>query len=206
MLTYIAGYGDHAKVVYQVATENKIIISGFLKVPLKNLKNNRRSPKKIYGLPVINYKKIKKNSNIYIGLGNIKERVQIFKFFKKKKFNLLVLKSEKAIIHKNVKIGEGSLILPGVIININANIGKNTIINSGSIIEHDVRIKDNVNISPGTIVCGNSIIGEESFIGAGTIIQNQIKIGKNCIIGSGSNIIRDIKKNSIVYGSRSVIK
>ena len=39
MENYIAGYGGHAKVIYQITQEYNLKINGFLNIPLK--KNNK---------------------------------------------------------------------------------------------------------------------------------------------------------------------
>ncbi len=202
MNNYIVGWGNHSKIVYQIASENKIKIDGFLHVPFNK---EKRFPKKIKGLSVKNYTKVKKKSNLYIGVGNIKERIKIFESLKKK-FSFPTLISRNSLIDKSVIIKQSSLIMPNVVINIDSKIGRNVIINTGSIIEHDVIIGDNVIISPGSIICGGSVIEKNSYIGAGSVIQQNIRIGKNCLVGSGSNVIKDIKKNSVSYGNPATIK
>jgi len=200
---YIAGFGGHAKMVYQIAQENRIKINGFLDIPLKN---KSKAPKSILGLPIVNITSVKVKSVVFIGLGDNEDRTKTYSLLKKKKFELPYLISKNSLVHKTVKIGSGTIIFTNVTININAVLKNNIIINTGSIIEHEVLIKNNVNISPGSIICGKSIIGENTFIGAGSIVQQNIIIGKNCLIGSGSNVISNIKNKNLVYGNPAKIR
>lgn len=199
---YIAGYGGHAKVIYQITQEYDFKINGFLNIPLTKKIN---PPSNILGIPVINFKLAKKNSSIYIGIGDNNDRSITFDLLKKK-FKLPYLISKKSILHPSVKVGLATVIFPNSVINLDAKIGKNSIINTGAIIEHEVSIKDNVSISPGAIVCGKSIIGKNSFIGAGTIVQQNIKIGNNCVIGSGSNVINNVSNNKLLFGNPAKIR
>ena len=56
------------------------------------------------------------------------------------------------------KIGEGSIIMHGAIINACAEIGKNTIINTGVLIEHDTLIEDNCHVATRAVINGNCLV------------------------------------------------
>ena len=202
MENYIAGYGGHAKVIYQITQEYNLKINGFLNIPLKK---NNNPPKNILGVPVLKLNSIKKKSTIFIGIGDNNDRYKTFSLLKKN-FKLPYLISKKSLLHNSAKIGMATVIFPNSVININASIGKNSIINSGAIIEHEVSIRDNVSISPGAIICGKSKIGKNSFIGAGTVVQQNIKIGNNCTIGSGSNVIDNVGNNKLLFGNPAKIR
>ena len=99
-------------------------------------------------------------------------------------------------------IGDGSLIMPGVIINAQSEIGKNCIINSGSIIEHDNFFDDFFSsCGPGVVTGGNVIIDKFSHLGIGSVVLNNCKIGLNTIIGANSTVTKNCKKNSTYIGS-----
>ena len=71
----IFGSGGHAKVIYQITQEYGLKINGFLNIPLKKKFN---TPSNIFGIPVINLKLAKKNSSIYIGIGDNNDRNKTF--------------------------------------------------------------------------------------------------------------------------------
>ena len=130
-----------------------------------------------------------KNKNIHIGIGQLKngkQREKIYKYYKNKFCKFPVIKSKSSYISKTSRIGEGTIIMHKVMININVNIGKNCIINSGSIIEHDVKIGNHVHIAPGAIILGGCNIGDYSFVGSGTVVRQNSTIKKKSILPSGN--------------------
>jgi sugar O-acyltransferase (sialic acid O-acetyltransferase NeuD family) len=105
-----------------------------------------------------------------------------------------------SIVSAYAKVGEGSVIMPGVIVNAGAIVGKHCILNSSATVEYECALEDFVHISPNVTLCAGTTIGEGTHIGAGaTIIPNK-KIGKWCVIGAGSVITQDIPDYSMVVG------
>ena len=104
-----------------------------------------------------------------------------------------------AIIAEDVKIGTGSVIMAGVVINPGTVIGKNCIINTCSSLDHDNLLEDYVHISPGAHLAGTVTIKEGTWICTGAIVKNNITIGKNNIIGAGGVVIKDIIEENGTY-------
>ena len=104
-------------------------------------------------------------------------------------------------ISSSVEIGEGSVVMAGVVIEADTLIGKHCIINTSSSINHECRIGDFVHISPNATLCGGVEVGEGSWIGAGAIVIQGIKIGKNCMVGAGAVVIRDVPDGTMVVGN-----
>jgi len=132
-----------------------------------------------------------KYSNVFIGIGQIKDpnlRIKLFQKCKKLKFKLPKIISSKAIVSKNSKIGDGSIIHHLAIINANSKIGNNCIINSKALIEHDVIVENNCHISTNSVVNGNCFVGKNTFIGSSAVVSNNVKIKSNSFIKLGSTI------------------
>lgn len=191
----IIGAGKHAMMLKElIVTEGYEFLGYFDERKKKNLK------KKILGkFKDINLFK-KKIDLILLGIGDNLERGLIFKKLKKKKFEFLTFIHPTAKICKSTKIGEGSVVLMGAIINSNSEIEEAVIINSGSIIEHDCLIKFSAHICPGSCLAGNVEIGKYSFIGIGSRIIQNIKVVNKAIVGAGSIILNDILKPKTIKG------
>ncbi len=99
------------------------------------------------------------------------------------------------------KIGLGSVVMAGAILNCGVDVGVHCIINTGAIIDHDCFLEKYVHVSPNATLCGNVTVGEGTWIGAGATIIQGIKIGKNVTIGAGAVIIHDIPDNVTVVGN-----
>lgn len=107
-----------------------------------------------------------------------------------------------SIISPTAKLGEGSVVMSGVLINAAVNIGKHCIINTGASIDHECQIGNFVHISPHATLCGNVTVGEGSWIGAGSTIIQGVKIGRWCLIGAGSVVTKDIPDGWMAVGNR----
>lgn len=106
-----------------------------------------------------------------------------------------------SFVSKYSKIGNGTVVMSGVSINVDVEIGEHCIINTNSSIDHDCKIHDYVHISPNASLAGNVEVGECTHIGIGACIIQGIKIGKNCIIGAGSVLIRDVLDGTVIVGN-----
>ena len=139
--------------------------------------------------------------NALITVGQIKSpkiRIKLYQLLKELDFTLPVIVSSQAYVSKHSQIGEGSIIMHGVIINANAKIGNNCIINNHALIEHDAVIGDHCHIATGVIINGEVCVGNETFIGSGAVTKQCISIGNNCIIGAGVVLKKDIESNKVV--------
>jgi len=203
----LIGGGGHCKVVISILKKlDNFEIAGIV--------DNYKAENFISGIKIIgtddDLKDIYKSGihNAFITVGSIKDNIKRYRLFNMAReigYKFPVTISPKAIVDDNVKIDEGTVIMPGNIINIDSSIGKNCIINTGAIIEHDCKIGNNCHIAPGVHISGSVNIGELSFIGIGATIIQGVKIGKNVTIGAGSVVIKNIPDNVIVLGNPAKI-
>ena len=138
---------------------------------------------------------------IGIGLNHIRQKVfkDIIKVKKNFKFEKII--SRDAIINKNVKIGDGSVIMSGAVVNIGTNIGNHCIINTSCSIDHDNNLDNFTSIGPGGITGGAVIIKKGSHIGIGSVVQQSIIINEGVIIGSNSFVNKNCNKKTVYFGS-----
>lgn len=193
----IIGASGHGKIVADIAIKMKrweTIL--FL--------DDDESLKSVMGIKIIGrssdaYKYIN-DHDIFVGIGNnsIRERIQeqLIDLYA----SIPVLIHPSAVIGKEVKIGSGSVVMAGVIINCCTNIGKGCIINTGVTIDHDNILEDYVHISPGAHLAGNVHVGNRSWICMASSVINNVNIASNCIIGAGSVVLKDIIDNGTYVG------
>lgn len=105
-----------------------------------------------------------------------------------------------AILDDFSKIGAGTSVFHGSIVQRDAFIGNHCIINTNSSIDHECIIEDFVHIAPSATLCGNVKIGEGTLIGSNATVLPNIKIGKWCIIGAGAVVNKNIPDFSMVTG------
>ena len=196
----LIGAGGHARSCIDVLEEeNQFEIAGLIE------KGESISNESL-GYPVIgtddDLKVLRQQyKNALITVGQIKSpkiRIKLYHLLKELDFTLPVIVSSQAYVSKHAQIGEGSIIMHGVIINANTKIGNNCIINNRALIEHDAVIGDHCHIATGAIINGEVSVGNETFIGSGAVIRQAISIGKNCVIGAGVVLKNDIESNKVV--------
>ena len=195
----LIGGGGHAySCIDVIEAERKFQIIGLI--------DNKLS----LNIKIINYKIIgndselltirKKCSNAVIAIGQLKDpepRMRAYDNLIKKEFVLPIIKSPNSYVSRHSKIGNGTIVMHGAIVNIDSAIGNNCIINTSSLIEHNTKIGSHCHISTNATVNGHVIIGDQTFIGSGAIIHQGIEIGKNCVIGAGSIVRKNLQDSSI---------
>jgi sugar O-acyltransferase (sialic acid O-acetyltransferase NeuD family) len=120
-------------------------------------------------------------------------------------FTFISVVHPSAIIGKGVSLGKGSVVLPGVIVNANATVGDHCILNTKASLDHDCRMGNYASLAPGAFTGGNVIIGEGAAICLGAKIIERVTIGDHSVVGSNSLVLKDIPKNTVVYGSPAQI-
>jgi sugar O-acyltransferase (sialic acid O-acetyltransferase NeuD family) len=196
----LIGAGGHARSCIDVIEQSgQFKIAGLVEKGKLNNKENLGYP--IIGTDDDLQNLRQKYSHSLITVGQIKSpkiRIKLYQLLKELDFTLPVIVSSQAYVSKHAQIGEGTIIMHGVIINANAKIGNNCIINNRALIEHDAVIGDHCHIATGAIINGEVSVGNETFIGSGTVTKQAISIGNNCIIGAGVVLKNDIESNKVV--------
>ena len=180
----IVGAGGHSQVIKEIIEQNNDTVLGYL--------DDCKTGNDILGKTNDIIKFYEQNSRIefFIAIGNNEIRNKIYKSNNVKYYTAIHTKS---IISPNAKIGEGSLIMAGAVINTDSEIGCNCIINTNCIVEHNCKINDGAHLSYGAIIGADCIIGEKAYIGAGAIIDRNTKIEDLKIVEIGA-IVRGEEK------------
>jgi sugar O-acyltransferase (sialic acid O-acetyltransferase NeuD family) len=103
-------------------------------------------------------------------------------------------------IAASARIGEGSMISAGAIVQPNAVIGRSVILNTKASVDHDTVIADFAHISLGAAIGAKAHIGEETLIAAGTTIVTGVTVGARSVIGAGAVVVRDIPNDVTAFG------
>lgn len=106
-----------------------------------------------------------------------------------------------AIVSAHATIGQGSMVLHGVIVQAQTHIGEHVILNTRCQVDHDCVIGDFVHIAPGAVLCGTVQVGEGSLIGAGAVILPGKKVGRWTTVGAGSVVVEDVPDYAVVVGN-----
>ena len=199
----ILGASGHGKVVAEIAE-----ILGWNVVFFDDAYPNI---KKIEGWSVIGntgdlVASIKDGDGCFVAIGNNTIRLNKYELLASNGAKIPVLIHPSAIISRYSTVGEGSVVMAGVVINSFAEIGKYCILNTSCTIDHDCVLGNSVHVSPGANLAGAVAVGECAWIGLGSGVRQGIKIGKNVTVGAGAVVIEDLPENVMAVGVPAVIK
>lgn len=116
-------------------------------------------------------------------------------------FNYISAVHPSAQVGKDVQIGRGSVVMPGVTINANAIIANHCILNTNSSLDHDGFMNNFSSLAPNVCVGGNFILGKGSAICLGTNVIENITVGEHSVVGAGSLLVGNVSDCVVVYGA-----
>lgn len=138
-----------------------------------------------------------------IGIGQLKSsliRNKIITKVKKNGFEFPAIISPTAIINEEVEIGEGTVVMDGVVINSGTRIGSFSIINTKASIDHDCKIGNYTHIAPGVTLSGEVNVGNNVLIGTGASVIQGKKIVDDVIVAAGSCVMGYILQKGTYIG------
>ena len=106
-----------------------------------------------------------------------------------------------AQIARGVKIGPGTAVMAGAVINSDATIGDFTVINTNASVDHDCFLGEFVSVAPGAILGGNVVVGDHSVISLGAKVKHGVTVGNHCVIGAGAVLLSDCTHQVVMYGA-----
>lgn len=179
----LIGGGGHAKVLLEILKAMKADILGltdFQPPPLSSLK--WLGPDRM----IENYPA--GEIQLVNGVGSTRvypKRQEIFDYFKRRGYAFATLVHPSAILAGDVRLGEGTQIMAGVVVQPGVKIGKNCILNTRTSVDHDCQIHDHVHVAPGVTLSGNVIVGAGSHLGTGAIVVQGISLPEKSFIKAG---------------------
>jgi UDP-perosamine 4-acetyltransferase len=158
----------------------------------------------LLGVPVqatssINWEKLRPFRFI-IAIGDNATRAHLFAELKNRGGEPQTIIHPFTSISSSAKIGAGTVIFAGAVVNADSEIGENSILNTSCSVDHDGKIAAHVHLCPGVRLAGNVTIGERTMLGTGAMCIPGINIGHDVLIGAGSVVVRNIPANSRALG------
>lgn len=113
----------------------------------------------------------------------------------------LTLVHPSVIMGRNVQLGRGVVLCPGVVLTCDISVGDFAMINCLSSAGHDVRIGDWATISAHCDMTGRTELGEMAFMGSGARLLPGKKVGPRALVGAGSVVLSNVRADSKVFGN-----
>lgn len=192
---FLIGAGDHAKVVLSTLESCGVECAGIYD------DNPDLWGKTLWCIPIlgpVSDMPDTPETMAVIAIGANETRRRIYGQFKNVCWPVFV--HPLGIVHSSVRIGEGTVVFAGCIIESDAVIGKHSIINSACFIGHDSIVGDFCHIAPRSTVANNAEVGNEVFLGLGAIVKPYTKISDDVMVGMGSAVVKDLDASGTYVG------
>jgi sugar O-acyltransferase (sialic acid O-acetyltransferase NeuD family) len=106
----------------------------------------------------------------------------------------------RAWVHESVRIGAGSVVFAGAIVQPDAVLGDHAIVNTAASVDHDCRIGDFGHVGPGAHLSGSTILEDGAFLGTGSATRQGVRIGAWTTVGVGGVVVRDLPPGVVAVG------
>ena len=111
------------------------------------------------------------------------------------------LRHPTAVVSRNVRLGYGTVLMPGVIISPDVTIGNHTQLYANSFVGHDTRVGDYCFIANNASVGGRVTVEDGVHIGSNSSIIERTTLGKWSVVGLGAVVLKDVEPYTKVVGN-----
>jgi sugar O-acyltransferase (sialic acid O-acetyltransferase NeuD family) len=195
----IFGAGGHAKVVVDVVErQGRYVIEAIF--------DDDKTKHVLLGYPVVHELEKVRQSGVTQGIiaignnwtrsamvGRIRNMIPDFAF--------ITAVHPFTSLGRNVRIGEGTVVMAGCCINPDTLIGKHCIVNTRASLDHENVVNDFANVSPGATTGGKVTLGEYCFIGLGAAIIQKVTVGAHSIVGAGAVVVKSVPEKVLAFGN-----
>lgn len=194
----ILGASGHGKVIADIAELNGFVQVDFYDDRWPALSNVEHWP--VIGSTQVLLANVAQYQQVVVAIGHNPTRLNRHKQLLAVGANCLPLVHPQAMVSRYVKLGLGTVVMAGAVINSFCRIGEACIINTSATIDHDCFLADGVHISPGAHLAGAVEVEATSWIGIGASVKQLIKIGKEAVVAAGATVIDNVLDNQMVVG------
>ncbi|WP_201529905.1 acetyltransferase [Psychrobacter frigidicola] len=140
-------------------------------------------------------------AGVAIAIGNNTIRLNKLNVLREQGIALPAIIHPQATVSCYAKIGEGSIICAGVVVNVDACIGAGVILNTGCSVDHDCLLAAAVHISPGARLAGGVKVEQSAWVGIGAVVRQLLTVGAFSVVGAGAVVTKDVPAGAVVVGN-----
>ena len=177
----VIGAGSHASVVIDIIEQvGKDRIVGLL----DDTKTGEYDGYKILGTTAILQELVHLHTEYFIvAIGDNETRRTLYQKALHWRLIPLTIIHPSAQISPKAIIGEGTVMMPNVVVNAHAEIGDNIILNTGCTVDHHCVVHNHAHLAPGVHLAGNVSVAQGALVGIGKSVR------PNSMIDEGGRIV-----------------
>lgn len=134
-------------------------------------------------------------SRVVLGVGKIAietPRLLLLERLQGQGMRFPVVRAATALVHDEVEIEAGSVVMDGAIVVTGSRLGRACIVNTHATVDHDCVLGDDVHVAPGATLSGGITVGDRCLIGTGASLIQGVTLCADCLIGAGATVTDDI--------------
>lgn len=136
----------------------------------------------------------------FIAIGNNAIREQVAAKAREIGFELATIISPHSCVSLTARLGAGSVVMAGAIVQVEAAIGELGIVNTGASIDHECVLGRAVHVAPHATLCGNVVAGDRVWIGAGSTVIEGTTLADDVYVAAGATVTRSVAKTGLRVG------
>lgn len=196
----LAGNGTTAEILYAYLTQdNRYEVVGVV------ADDDFVETDNFIDVPCVQFSCLEKSSDIddvvivmAMGYDNLnRSRQSMFERLKALGYKIETYIHEDAKVYTSNKIGAGSVILSGAILEPYTKIGENSMLWCNTTVAHHAQVNDHCWLASGCVISGKATIGDNSFIGVNSTIVNEVKVNTLNVVGANALISKCTQSNTV---------
>lgn len=108
------------------------------------------------------------------------------------------IKAGTAMVASSVKLGTGSVVLPGAIVMDGAEIGSYVMVGPGVIVGAEARVGDYSTLQAGSVLGAKAYVGRGGLCGLGAVVAANRKVGAWSAVSDGYHLKRDLAPGKMI--------
>jgi acetyltransferase EpsM len=189
----ILGAGGHALVVASILIALNQSVAAFFD------DDQKRWGQKLLGIPVVGPISEAASAgakHAIIGIGNNKVRKRLAE---KMDFEWVTVAHPFAWVHPEVRLGRGTVVCAGAIVQPGAEVGAHVILNTKASVDHHCRVGNYVHIAVAHLG-GGAAADEGAFLALGSTVLPGVVVGAWATVGAGAVVLKDVPPGATVVG------
>ncbi|MCC5807649.1 MAG: acetyltransferase [Opitutales bacterium] len=144
---------------------------------------------------------VDKNSLFVCALGRPEVKRRIIGTMRGRGAAFVTFVHPSAVVGERVRIGEGSVLCPGVILTCDITVGDFVLFNCGASAGHDTVVGAYTSVSGHVDLTSRTRLGADVFVGSHAVIIPGVEVEQGAVIGAGAIVVSPVKPGLTVFGN-----